>query len=818
MASNIKGITIKIDGNATGLDKALQDVNKKTKSLNSELRQIDKALKLDPKNVTLLKQKFDVLTEQVDATRTKLKSLEDVQDQIKEQYEKGEIDGGQYRAFQRELESTRSKLESLEEAQAEASDEFTRADLSSQYEDLQNEITATQDHLADLQAQASEGLETGDLGEEDYASLQNEIANTENELADLESQAGDVESQLSSLGGEASSAGDDLSNLGSDAQDASQDIGDSFNTSAINFSAVSTSISQVTGFISSAIEKAKQFGREVAGVIKGFYDEVDEINTNATKYDISTDIYQQWKYAEEIVDVSAETMGASLGKLTRKIGQVQDGSAGATEAFDRLGVSVYDSNGNLRDSEDVFYDVIDALGAVEDETEGNILANDVFGRSFQELNPLIDKGADYLKRLGQEAEDRGVIMTPEELATMQDAKDALDKVERQLATALAPIIEKISPYIEDIANWIAQKLADPHTQEVLEKIGEAMGTILEAVTDVIKEMADSGQLEELIDVIVDFLPILADFIRDNLPRMLDGLEQILGFITGLVKPTEDYTQAMKDGAEASDVFSSDGQKNAVALKAGMETNFGIIGNLIGGTFQQGGKDRDGFFSPFTGLWNALTTGADRSTEDVANDIKTNFEQAGINADSSFFDVVMGAFNSLPTDMTTALSSLPSLVGGIFNDADGKITFFDDVKKDFENIPSKIGTWLSGMGSAISRAFSNLKLPKPHLKGFDLSKFPPNLGHIEWYKEGGIFNSPTVIGVGEAGREAVLPIDRLSDIMANALKTANNGYGSVVVNAPVQVIKELNDGEIERVGGRLTQIVGREFARQTGGRL
>lgn len=817
MASNIKGITIKIDGNATGLDKALQDVNKKTKSLNSELRQIDKSLKLNPNNVTLLKQKFDVLTEQVNATREKLKSLEDVQDQIKEQYEKGEIDGGQYRAFQRELESTRSKLESLEEAQAEASDEFTRADLSSQYEDLQNEITATQDHLADLQAQASEGLETGDLGEDDYASLQNEIANTENELADLESQAGDVESQLSSLGGEASSAGDDLSNLGSDAQDASADIGDSFNTSAINFSAVSSSISQVTGFITSAIDKAKEFGREVAGVITGFYDEVDEINTNALKYDISTDIYQQWKYAEEIVDVSAETMGASLGKLTRKIGQVQDGSAGATEAFDRLGVSVYDSNGNLRDSEDVFYDVIDALGKVDDETEANILANDVFGRSFQELNPLIDKGSDYLRKLGQEAEDRGVIMTPEELSTMQDAKDALDKVHRQLATALAPIIEKISPYIEDIANWIAQKLADPHTQEVLEKIGEAMGTILGAVSDVIKEMADSGQLEELIDVIVDFLPILADFIQDNLPRMLDGLEQILGFITGLVKPTEDYTQAMKDGASESEVFSSDGQKNAYNLKKGFEDSFGNIGTFITNTFGQGGKDRDGFFSPFTSLWDSLTGKSDRSTQDIAEDIKSRFGE-GKGYSDDMFGHILFAFENLPSDMSTALSSFPSTLQSIFNGSESGITLFDQIKKNFESIPKNIGTWLSGIGREISKAFSNIHMPKPRLKGYDFNKFPPNLGHIEWYKEGGIFNSPTVIGVGEAGREAVLPIDKLSGIMANALKTANNGFGNIVVNAPVQVIKELNDGEIERVGGRLTQIVGREFARQTGGRL
>ena len=113
--SSIKGITIKIGGDTTGLDKALKETNKKSRELESELKAVDKALKLDPNNVTLVKQKQDLLKDSVKETKSKLDVLKEAQSQVTAQYKKGEIDAGQYRAFQRELETTKSKLSSLKD-------------------------------------------------------------------------------------------------------------------------------------------------------------------------------------------------------------------------------------------------------------------------------------------------------------------------------------------------------------------------------------------------------------------------------------------------------------------------------------------------------------------------------------------------------------------------------------------------------------------------------------------------------------------------------------------------------------------------------
>lgn len=113
MAQKIKGITIEIGGDTTKLDKALGEVNSKTKQLQSELKGVNSLLKMDPKNVTLLKQKQDLLNQSISNTREKLNTLKTAQIQVQEQFDKGQITEEQYRDFQREIIATENKLKSL---------------------------------------------------------------------------------------------------------------------------------------------------------------------------------------------------------------------------------------------------------------------------------------------------------------------------------------------------------------------------------------------------------------------------------------------------------------------------------------------------------------------------------------------------------------------------------------------------------------------------------------------------------------------------------------------------------------------------------
>ena len=113
MASNIKGITVEIGGNTTKLGKALEDVNRQTKSLQSELKGVNTLLKSDPSNVVLLKQKQDLLTQSIAETKSKLDTLKEAEAQVQAQFERGEVSEEQYRDLQREIVFTEQKLEKL---------------------------------------------------------------------------------------------------------------------------------------------------------------------------------------------------------------------------------------------------------------------------------------------------------------------------------------------------------------------------------------------------------------------------------------------------------------------------------------------------------------------------------------------------------------------------------------------------------------------------------------------------------------------------------------------------------------------------------
>jgi phage-related minor tail protein len=116
MADRIKGITIEIGGDATGLSTALSEVNSRTKSLQKELKDVEKLLKFDPNNVELLAQRQQLLTQSIDETTNKLNQLKEAEQQVQQQFERGEIGEEQYRAFRREIQDTEQSLRRYEES------------------------------------------------------------------------------------------------------------------------------------------------------------------------------------------------------------------------------------------------------------------------------------------------------------------------------------------------------------------------------------------------------------------------------------------------------------------------------------------------------------------------------------------------------------------------------------------------------------------------------------------------------------------------------------------------------------------------------
>lgn len=138
MAKNtIKGITIEIGGDTTKLGKALEDVNKKSSELSSELGQVNRLLNLDPGNADLLAQKQKILAEAVENTASKLDTLKQAEKQVQAQFERGEASEEQVRALQREIVATEKKMDSYKKAAKETADEIENIGSKSEKADKQ---------------------------------------------------------------------------------------------------------------------------------------------------------------------------------------------------------------------------------------------------------------------------------------------------------------------------------------------------------------------------------------------------------------------------------------------------------------------------------------------------------------------------------------------------------------------------------------------------------------------------------------------------------------------------------------------------------
>lgn len=162
----------------------------------------------------------------------------------------------------------------------------------------------------------------------------------------------------------------------------------------------------------------------------------DEIGTVAVQYGIASQDLQAYYYAAELVDVSVETLTSTMARNVRAMSEAQSGTERYAQAYEKLGVSVVNAtDGSLRNSEDVYWDVIDALGNMQNASERDALAMELLGRSAQQINTLIAAGSGVMDEYSQMAEQAGYIMDEKMLASVMALDDEL-QIQKNNMTAL----------------------------------------------------------------------------------------------------------------------------------------------------------------------------------------------------------------------------------------------------------------------------------------------------------------------------------------------------------------------------------------------
>ena len=212
----------------------------------------------------------------------------------------------------------------------------------------------------------------------------------------------------------------------------------------------------------------------------------DNLLTLSQTTGIATDELQKLQYASELIDVDVNTMTGSMEKLVRSMNSARDGSGQAADAFRKLKVRTTDAHGQLRDVNEVFYEVIDALGKVKNETERDADAMEIFGRSARDLNPLIKTGSKNLKEFGKEAEDMGKIVSDEGLKDMGELSDAMYRFDTTLDAMKKNLAMAVIPVLTGLFNAIA-KIPVPVLTAIGAIAGMAAGLV--AIINAVKSMA-----------------------------------------------------------------------------------------------------------------------------------------------------------------------------------------------------------------------------------------------------------------------------------------------------------------------------------------
>lgn len=303
----------------------------------------------------------------------------------------------------------------------------------------------------------------------------------------------------------------------------------------------------------------------------------DEILTQSVVTGLSTEALQEYQYAAELVDVSLDTLTSSQTKMIRSMDAARRGSKEQAEAFDKLGISVQNADGTLRDAQDVFGDAIDALGAISNETERDAIAMTIFGRSARDLNPLIKAGSDGLRELTQEAHDVGYVMGEEALDALGAVDDQLQRMNRsgealknQIAVGMAPAVENLMKKGTDLFVRL-QEAAEG--SGILEVFGALLDVVsaLEPLFDVLFGTAEDGvpvlqTLALALGVLADTLTIVANTIA----IVIELFKQLFNLISG--KGFDD-SNLTRYGENIAKVFSDEGA-SARAWSGGFGRNIG----------------------------------------------------------------------------------------------------------------------------------------------------------------------------------------------------------------------------------------------------
>lgn len=542
---------------------AISEIGSGMKVLDAEMRKVTSAYGKNADSAKLLGQQNDILQRQIYSQTEKIRymqealknsvkktgesskatmawkaslqnataKLNDLNNQMRENEKR--IEGEKEQKYRKNIERLSASMDVLDaemrKVSAKYADNAESAELSAAKTDLlTKKISLQYDKIDNLKAALEEAAENYGSNAVETLRWEKELNNAEAELYKLNGQLKSNTEQVEDTTDATEEAEQSMGNLGDVVNGLTSKLGiqlpDSMKQSMNAMGSLdASSLALAGGFaaVATAIVKAE---KALISMTKEAASNADDLLTLASATGMTTDSVQELNYMADLTDVSMDRIKDSLKETTNKMQEAAAGTGDAYDAYQRLGVEITNADGSLRSAQDVFYDTIDALGEIKNQTERDALAMDLMSESAQELNPLIDLGGEKMRAYAQEAHDMGYVLDNDALKSLQGVDDAYSRLQNTQEGVKNQLAAEFAPYLEEFYGDVTSGIK--YIGDVLQQSGlvDSFGMLLETAGEIINPMDTLSN---------DKVPALTKALRP-LSEVMAAIADAGDFLSGLL--------------------------------------------------------------------------------------------------------------------------------------------------------------------------------------------------------------------------------------------------------------------------------------------
>ena len=742
MANRIKGITVEIGGDTTKLQTALKGVNSSIRDTQSQLRDVEKLLKLDPGNTELLAQKHRLLGEAVAGTKEKLETLKTAAEQANTALANGEITQDQYDALQREIIETEQRLKELEnQANQSATAVQKIAATGEKLKTVGDNIssagqkllpvtagvtalgTAAVSTAANFESSMSQVQATMGITKDVMSTVNGESVNTMDTLSALAKKMG---SETAFSASECAEALNYLALAGYDTQQMCDTLPTVLNLAAAGGIDLASASDMVTDAMS-----ALGMGVDEAGTV------VDQMaktasTTNTSVAQLGEGILTIGATAKTVKGGTAE-LNTALGILANNgikgaeggthlrnvILSLQNPTDKAAACMEQLGLDVYDSEGNMRSLNDILGDLNTSMDGMTAAEKSNIIGQIFNKTDLSSVNALLANTGTIWDDLQQSIIDSGGAaqqMADTQLDNLQGQitilKSALEGLAISFGELLMPAIKMIVGWVQQFVDWLNGM--DEGTKKVVTTIAllaAALGPVLIVIGKVVSAV---GTIMTIVPKVAGVInTVKTAFAALNTTMLANPIFLIIAAITALVAAFIYLWNTNEDFRQFWINLWENVKEVAIAVWEAIKNFFTAAWEAISSTAQAVWNGIKDFFS---GLWEGIKTIFSTVVEVIKTIITTYFNiyktiiTTVLNAIKTVFTTV---WNGIKTVVTTVVTAIQTFITTAWNAIKNTVTTVLNAIKTvittvWNAIKSAVTSVVNGIKSTITSVWNGIK--------------------------------------------------------------------------------------------------------------